>query len=100
MATVRIPNSVAARKMRMAISLRLAARSFWIGLFFVIPGAIRALRGLEIVSCLRWQCSTVYFDSVEKQNSCVLGAGVKVETNPGQCLRCIYVDSLILRRPI
>jgi hypothetical protein len=74
---------VAARKMRMAISLRLAARSFWIGLFFVIPGAIRALRGLEIVSCLRWQCSTVYFDSAEKQNSCVMGAGVEVETNPG-----------------
>src|SRR6266850_440680 len=36
MATVRSPSSFAARKIRMAISLRLAASSFWIGLVFFI----------------------------------------------------------------
>src|SRR5712664_3851857 len=38
MPTVRSPSSFAARKMRMAISLRLAASSFWMFLVFVIKG--------------------------------------------------------------
>src|SRR6267154_2562303 len=49
MATVRNPNSLAARKMRMAISLRLAARSFRIGLVFFISEAINGSR--EILHC-------------------------------------------------
>src|ERR1700740_1458011 len=44
MPTVRSPNSLAARKIRMAISLRLAASSFWMFLVFVI----KAHHGHEI----------------------------------------------------
>src|SRR5229473_6351119 len=39
MPTVRSPSSFAARKMRIAISLRLAASSFWMFFGFVITGA-------------------------------------------------------------
>src|SRR6059058_4955093 len=39
MATVRKPSSLAARKMRMAISLRFAASSLWIGFTFFITQA-------------------------------------------------------------
>src|SRR5258708_32996314 len=49
MATVRRPSSLAARKMRMAISLRLAASSLRIGLAFFISEAVIASR--EILHC-------------------------------------------------
>src|SRR5260221_6066459 len=39
MPTVRSPSSFAARNMRMAISLRLAASSFWMFFGFIITGA-------------------------------------------------------------
>src|SRR5258708_40167421 len=59
MATVRNPSSLAARKMRMAISLRLAARSLRIGLVFFISEATNASR--EILHCFmmttRLSCS-------------------------------------------
>src|SRR5713101_6356244 len=62
MATVRKPSSLAARKMRMAISLRLAASSLRIGLVIFISGAINASR--EILHCFmvttRLSCS--FFD--------------------------------------
>src|ERR1700682_6621747 len=63
MATVRKPSSLAARKMRIAISLRLAASSLRIGLVFIISEAINASR--EILHCFmatrRLSCS--FFDS-------------------------------------
>src|SRR5712664_23927 len=49
MATVRKPSSLAARKMRMAISLRLAASSLRIGLLFLISEAVNASR--QILHC-------------------------------------------------
>src|SRR6267143_4430708 len=62
MATVRKPSSLAARKMRIAISLRLAASSLRIGLVFFISEAINASR--EILHCFmvtrRLGCS--FFD--------------------------------------
>src|SRR5216684_6071078 len=44
MPTVRSPSSFAARKMRMAISLRLAASNFWMFFGFVIAGANHSSR--------------------------------------------------------
>src|SRR2546430_6979901 len=71
MATVRKPSSLAARKMRMAISLRLAARSFRIGLVFFISEAIKASR--EILHCFmqttRLSCS--FFDLENQLFLCV-----------------------------
>src|SRR5260370_27137856 len=66
MATVRKPSSLAARKMRMAISLRLAASSLRIGLVFLISEAIDA--SCEILHCFilatRPRCS---FSNLENQ---------------------------------
>src|SRR6266852_6529 len=59
MATVRKPSSLAARKMRIAISLRLAARSLRIGLAFFISEANNV--SCEILHCFmvaaRLSCS-------------------------------------------
>src|SRR5258708_21631727 len=66
MATLRKPSSLAARKMRMAISLRLAASSLRIGLVFFISEAIDA--SCEILHCFilatRPRCS---FSNLENQ---------------------------------
>src|SRR5256885_16974504 len=71
MATVRKPSSLAARKMRMAISLRLAARRFRIGLVFFISEAIKESR--EILHCFmqttRLSCS--FFDLENQLFLCV-----------------------------
>src|SRR5580704_17377045 len=70
MPTVRKPSSFAARKMRMAISLRLAASNFRMGLFFFIPEPARSLR--EILYCFmrsRGDWST-FFDSQDRQFEC------------------------------
>src|SRR5258708_11443363 len=66
MATMRKQSSLAARKMRMAISLRLAASSLRIGLVFFISEAIDA--SCEILHCFilatRPRCS---FSNLENQ---------------------------------
>src|SRR5271165_25454 len=53
MATVRSPSSLAARKMRMAISLRLAARTFLIGCNLVARGLMRDATPLPDAIALR-----------------------------------------------
>src|SRR6266446_190938 len=77
MATVRRPSSLAARKMRIAISLRLAASSLWIGLVFFISGAINASR--EILHCFmeaaRPSCSL--FDLKNRLFLCAEGGQVR-----------------------
>src|SRR2546426_5115514 len=60
MAMVRSPSSFAARKMRMAISLRLAASSFWIGLIFFITLAEMCCAKFYIVSQARRHADAVF----------------------------------------
>src|ERR1700726_102079 len=62
MATVRKPSSLAARNIRMAISLRLAASSLRIGLLFFISEAINGPR--EILHCfiVTTRLSSRFFD--------------------------------------
>src|SRR5229473_489875 len=71
MATVRKPSSLAARKMRMAISLRLAASSLRIGLVFFISEAIKVSR--EILHCFmqRTRPGRSSFDLEEQFFFCV-----------------------------
>src|SRR6266550_3653862 len=62
MATVRKPSSLAARNIRMAISLRLAASSLRIGLVFFISESLNASR--EILHCfmVTMRLSSSFFD--------------------------------------
>src|SRR6267143_325401 len=60
MATVRSPSSFAARKMRMAISLRLAASSFWIGLVLFMTVAKMCCAKFYIVSRTRRDADAVF----------------------------------------
>src|SRR6266850_2843869 len=60
MATVRSPSSFAARKIRMAISLRLAASNFWIGLVFFITVAKMCCAKFYIVSQTRRGADAVF----------------------------------------
>src|SRR5260370_11076759 len=62
MATVRKPSSLAARNIRMAISLRLAASSLRIGLVFFISESINGSR--EILHCfmVTTRLSSSFFD--------------------------------------
>src|SRR6266404_2076526 len=69
MATVRKPSSLAARKMRMAISLRLAASSLRIGLVFFISAAIKASR--EILHCFM-QRTRLGYDFFDLENEFVI----------------------------
>src|SRR5260370_14347398 len=82
MPTVRKPSSFAARKMRMAISLRLAASSLRIGLVFFIPEAIVASQ--EILHCFtvttRLRCS---FSDLENQ---LFFWTVRGDAHRGACL--------------
>src|SRR5260221_12496665 len=84
MATVRRASSLAARKMRMAISLRLAASSLRIGLAFFISEAVIASR--EILHCFmvarRVGCSFLLARSTKLDRSAkarLLGIPVTVE---------------------
>src|SRR5438105_15962215 len=67
MATVRKPSSLAARKMRMAISLRLAASSLRIGFSFFIAGR-RDIAKLYIFAQNLDQAETVFFDALNAKS--------------------------------
>src|SRR5437588_11825760 len=64
---LRRPSSLAARKMRMAISLRLAASNFWMGLSFVITG--RVMRSEEHTSELQSHSDLVCRLLLEKKKN-------------------------------
>src|ERR1700752_4607437 len=68
MPTVRSPSSFAARKMRMAISLRLAASSFWIFFGFVITGAKQSSRETSHFHTSGPRCRRSFFNAAGKQN--------------------------------
>src|SRR5260370_16198169 len=92
MATVRRPSSFAARKMRMAISLRLAASSLRIVLVFFISEAVIVSR--EILHCFtapkRLGCSLFCCHEannwMDRANVRLLGVPVSVEEQ-GQAVR-------------
>src|SRR5277367_5167702 len=70
MPTVRRPSSFAARKIRMAISLRLAASSFRIGLFFFIPEPTSRLRETQDCFTQMRRGWSTFFDTRDKQFEC------------------------------
>src|SRR5271154_6359234 len=96
MPTVRSPSSVAARKMRIAISLRLAARSFWIGLVAFISERSKSDVESDIVSRPRQNAAAVY--SIRRKNEIHGGWGWRGGGEErGNNVWCRYVYALFLR---
>src|SRR6266436_7804787 len=73
MPTVRKPSSLAARNMRMAISLRLAANNFWIFFVFVITGANECSRETLYFHTSGPRCRRDFFNTQGKENLLRIG---------------------------
>src|SRR6266853_1488292 len=87
MATVRKPSSLAARNIRMAISLRLAASSLRIGLVFFISAAIKASR--EILHCFM-QRTRLGYDFFDLENEFVIRGVVRKRAEGERVLNDVF----------